>query len=233
MADPTPLSDWKLETRAAEGADVPGEAERLATLRASNEEILAKYPAAGVAAEVKRRQTAKRRPLFWLAIPVVALAALLLVPRHSPEDGPERIKGLEAHLVAFKQTREGPEQLPPEAPAKAGELIQLRCVTAGQRFGAVVSVDGRGGVTLHYPEEAAGSTSLSAGEMALPHSYQLDDAPAFERFFFVTSDQPVDVPRLLAAANLLARSPEHARRDPLPLVDARHQSSLLLKKVSP
>ncbi len=44
--------------------------------------------------------------------------------------------------------------------------------------------------------------------MPLDHAYELDDAPAFERFFFVTEATPdgasVDVDRVLSAANRLA-----------------------------
>lgn len=235
MSEPTPRTDWRLEKLAAEGGAPasPADAEKLARLQASDAEILAEHPPAKVTAEVRRRLQAKKRSwTFMLAIPAMAAAVFLLVPRTTPEEPTERIKG-DPHLLVFRQIQSGQEQLAPDAPAKPGEVIQLRAVTGGQRYGVIFSLDGRGAVTLHYPEEASGSTSLTPGDMALPHAYQLDDAPSFERFFFITSEKPLDVSALLSSARTLAAAPDRARRAPLPAVDVRHQSSLLLQKVTP
>ena len=46
----------------------------------------------------------------------------------------------------------------------------------------IVSYDGRGVVTLHYPNVARASAELRAGgAVPLDHSFELDDAPLFER----------------------------------------------------
>jgi hypothetical protein len=64
----------------------------------------------------------------------------------------------------------------------------------------------------------------------LPHAYRLDDAPAFERFFLVTSAAPFDAAQAVEAARRLARAPR-PERDPLPLPAGLEARALLLVKV--
>jgi hypothetical protein len=55
------------------------------------------------------------------------------------------------------------------------------------------SIDGRGTVTRHFPLEKLESVRLEPkGEVSFPTSYQLDDAPGFERFILVTSPEALD-----------------------------------------
>ena len=100
------------------------------------------------------------------------------------------------------------------------------------RLEDVVSLDGRGAVTLHHPATLNGSTALTPGDaVTLDHAYELDDAPGFERFLFVTSDAPLDVATVLEAAHVLARQPSEARTRPLPLPETLVQTSFTLEKV--
>ena len=109
-------------------------------------------------------------------------------------------------------------------------MLQLSYVSGGRRHGAVLSVDGRGSVTLHSPESLTGPLVLKGGTVPLPSAYALDDAPAFERFFFVTSDAPFDVGTLMESARQLAREPERARDAPLPLPEPLSQICVILEK---
>lgn len=246
------VSDWQLERLAAdnlpeaEAADLrarltPDDQARLAELQRSNAEILAALPPAAVAAEVRGRASRSRRwPVWSVAIPVTAAAALLVfvaVPRPfgpaSPRDEATRMKGLAPMLVAYRDTAAGPEQLAPGATVRAGDVLQLRYQAAGQGYGAIVSIDGRGGVTLHLPEREGDGAALRVPAASLPHSYQLDDAPAFERFIFVTSAEPFEVAAVLTAARTLAPSPARAEREPLPLPATLHQRDLVLRKAAP
>lgn len=95
-------------------------------------------------------------------------------------------------------------------------------------FGVVVSIDGRGHVTRHLPEEGAAAAALDGREQALPHAYELDDAPAFERFVLVTGPRAFDVAAVLAAAAALPR--EEARTRALSLPDGLAQRSVVLDK---
>jgi hypothetical protein len=62
----------------------------------------------------------------------------------------------------------------------------------------IFSIDGRARVTLHFPASERETPSLdSSGEVVLPYGYRLDDAPRFERFYFVTSAEEFSVSALL------------------------------------
>ncbi|WP_257460937.1 DUF4384 domain-containing protein [Archangium lipolyticum] len=249
------LPPKELAAARARLASEPGGLERLAKLEADDGATLAKLPPSQVAAEVARRRRvveasrsveARSTSRGWL--PAVALGApvaagLALMMFFSREELPERTrpeevallettrtKGLEPKLLIHRQTRGEPEPLADAARARPGDVLQLSYVSAGRPYGAVLSVDGRGSVTLHYPESLTGSLALAGGTVSLSSAYELDDAPLFERFFFVTSTEPFDLNALMDAARQLARSPEDARRAPLSLPESLSQSSLTLEK---
>jgi hypothetical protein len=54
----------------------------------------------------------------------------------------------------------------------------------------VLSVDGRGALTLHLPLEEGPAAELGQGETLLPRAYVLDDAPRYERFYLFSSELP-------------------------------------------
>jgi len=110
----------------------------------------------------------------------------------STDDG-ERVKGLRPSLRVYRKAAGKVERLQDGAATHAGDELQLAYVAAGRQYGAVASVDGAGHVTYHLPAAPGPAVHLSAeGETALPSSYQLDAAPGFERFVFLTGDQPFD-----------------------------------------
>ena len=65
--------------------------------------------------------------------------------------------------------------------------------------------------------------------MPLDHSYELDDAPGFERFVLVVASEPIDVERVLGAARQVALDSQGDRR-PLQLPPSWAQVSLRLDK---
>jgi hypothetical protein len=123
-----------------------------------------------------------------------------------------RVKG-SPRLTVFRQVRAQAERLEPDATVRAGDVLQLRYNAGGQSHGVIASVDGAGVVTLHFPfsEDAPPqATAMLPDTTALPHAYALDDAPRFERFFFLTANLPIDVQRTLAALRQLARREDSA-----------------------
>ena len=93
----------------------------------------------------------------------------------------------------------------------------------------------RGPSRCTHPESNGVSPKLSEGsEVPLAHSYELDDAPGFERFVFVTRDgEPPTVDAVMRAAEKLAGDSARAKTAPLELAGPGwHQSSLLLRKAS-
>ncbi len=235
-----------------ERADPRELADRVAAVRDDSAAELAHHPAgpalaqiaARVTAETRQRAERRRRRWSWLGLATTA-AAVLIVARfaavRTPIDDPRRgdgtaddgtrVKG-PSRLVAFRQLGEQVERLAQDAVVRAGDVIQLRYNAGGQRYGLIASVDGAGVVTLHFPlsEEAPPqATAVSSETATLPHAYALDDAPSFERFFFVTADEPVDVQQTLAALRSFAHRDDSATAW-LDLPAGLHQWSLRLRK---
>jgi hypothetical protein len=217
--------------------------EEIAALLQADRETLEAQPPAQVAAEVRRRAALRParapRPLYTFgAVFAAGAAAVVLMARQPAVQPPaappafERtgIKG-DTQLFVYR-AGDGGRPLRDGARASRGDLLQLAYLTADTGFGVLLSIDGAGTVTQHWPEP--GSTRAvplrTGGEVRLPSSYELDDAPAFERFFMIRAGQAFDVaPVLTAARTLAARAPE-ARRAPLPLPAQFAQTSLLLEK---
>ena len=230
-------------------------ARRIATLRDNTAAELEHHPAGPavaeieqrVAAERRRRAEQRRRRMGWLGLAMSAAVVLVVVglgagrsvvePRR-PDDTPrapqhdtERAKG-PPRLLAFRRVGEQVEQLKQDAVVRAGDVIQLRYKASGQSYGVIASIDGAGVVTLHYPlreDVPPQATAIAAETAALPNAYALDDAPGFERFFFVTASGPLDVRETLSAVRHLARRDDSATA-PLELRAGLLQWSLLLRK---
>ena len=130
-------------------------------------------------------------------------------PRPANED--TRTKGALAGLAVHRKTRDGSEALADGARASAGDLLQLAYRAAGG-YGVILSLDGRGRITQHLPAEGDAAAALEPGRLVpLDFSYQLDDAPRFERFYLVTADAPFDVARVRSA---LEAARQHAPGPP-------------------
>jgi len=236
-----------LERLAALEADSRATLERLSPARVARE-VDTRFRRGAPA-----RPTPARSP--WLTsamglVPVLAVLALFVIAQPDPgPDGtpgtpgseptgplagldpePTRSKGLTPRLEVHRQRAQADELLAEGALAVAGDVVQLAYVAAGHTHGVILSVDGRGSVTLHAPEHGAQAAALSpSGTQRLAGAYELDDAPRFERFFLVTSDQPFAVEPVLEAARALAASPE-AHTASLFLPEGLTQVSFTLQK---
>lgn len=140
--------------------------------------------------------------------------------------GQVRHKGV-ARLLVHRQGQEEP--LSAGATVRPGELLQLSYATGSQAHGVIVSLDGAGVATLHWPPLPSDPTALSPGVVRLDHAYELDEAPSFERFFFVTADDPIDPNAVLQAARALGRS-DAPTTSALTLPEGTSQISLVLRK---
>lgn len=248
---------------------------RLAALRQDNAQILARYPAGPQAQQIAARVAAaqkltqKRAQSRWLLAPGVLGAAATLVAvlwftrsPHVGPDGPEGPEGPDviltkggaprgaAKLLLYRSRDGHTEPLSDGAAASPGDLLQLALVPGKARFGVLVSIDGRGGVTLHHPSAPAESPSLFAGsaapspgeagkivtgEIRLPQAFRLDDAPGFERFFLITAEgagrEALSIDQVVAQARSLAADRARAEREPIPgLPSGLAQTSLILRK---
>ncbi|MBN2051262.1 MAG: hypothetical protein JW760_12490 [Spirochaetales bacterium] len=217
-------------------------------LKESNEEILSMYPPEMVVPLIRQRaakpavkeSTAKSGKLIAFLPLAAALAVLLLVlpqvfKKDSADTGPvselTRIKGAVPTLSIYKQIRGGSERLINGSEISPRDLLQIGYIPAGKRFGAIISIDGRGQVTLHFPEHINDPKDLtSGGETLLPFAYELDDAPAFERFYFVASDKDFSLSSIILSAESVAASRDGLSMERLPLPESFNQDSIVLIK---
>ena len=176
---------------------------RLEDLRASNRQILEEAPPAQVATEIRNRletDVPRRTISRWVPALAVAATLLLFVPnllRSPNEPGYIGIKGQTPHLVLYRQVDERAQRLDDGETAVEGDLIQIVYVSPDSGYGVIFSVDGRDSLVLHRAERGI-SFKLETGRPdTLGFSYQLDDAPEYEKFFLVTSDRPFHVAPLL------------------------------------
>ena len=96
----------------------------------------------------------------------------------------------------------------------------------------LLSIDGaaQGDAALARDGRTASAAALKApARTACPSSYELDDAPAFERFFLVRAATPFSVATAVEAARALAAQPS-ARNQSLALPPGFEQISLALDK---
>jgi len=224
---------------------------RIAALRAADARFHAQHPAEPIlnAIDAKLRiERAKRDVDARSKLPMRALlpslavigCALFFLARPATNDSvgprielPEKIliKGLAPHLVLYRRVGERADTLSDGAEARRGDMLQVGYVAAQAEHGVIVSIDGAGAVTLHFPDSEVASTQLQGkGEQLLMHAYELDAAPSFERFVFVTGKKPIDVTKVLEAARSLARTPARAQRAALSLESGLAQHAVTLVK---
>jgi hypothetical protein len=257
----TPVPDWLVERVALDevppasrdrlaGVDLAGQ---LAAVKAANAAELAAHPAGPAVAQIKERavtaakRAAERRRLrrvtivgIATSVAAIAIVAGFVLPRTAPSaprvaqvnyDEGTRVKG-PARVIAFRQVGDKIEKLDADAVVHDGDLLQLRYNSGGKAYGVIASLDGAGGVTLHFPLREDAPTAMAPKTTTLPEAYALDDAPKFERFFIVTSADPIDVQQTLAAVRSLAARPDSGDAE-LDLPAGLHQWSLRLRKGTP
>jgi hypothetical protein len=248
----TNLPDWLVERAALDEvgaasrerldrADATELAARVAALREANIAELAAHPPGPALAEIIARVAAakrrrRRRQLSLLGIAASA-AAIVLVARFAVGDRKvaddthgevTRVKGT-ARLAAFRQAGDQVERLDQDAIVHAGDVIQLRYNAGGHGYGVIASLDGAGGITLHFPATADAATAVAPETTTLPTAFALDEAPKFERFFFVTANEPIDVERVLDSIRNLSRR-DDAATSALELPTGLRQWTLRLRK---
>ena len=205
----------------------------LSALEESDREILKAYPAAAMQAAVAAKLATSKfnRPRFnWNIQRVLACAAVfclvLMIPFFVTKKmgagvtgkmsdavsvtvadaaDESRAKGVGTRMYLYKKVGDNAVKLSDSDSVSAGDIIQISYIASGAKYGAIVSVDGNGVVTQHYPEYGYTSALLETnGEIPLEYSYQLDDAPAFERFMLITGDKPFSVSGIVDAVDSFA-----------------------------
>ncbi len=208
--------------------------ERLDMLKKSNEEILSRYKPEDMAERIKHRldlsevySPEKRKALesqggrvqkagifrrykFLMAALSIAVLAAVIIPSvilYTGKGNDTRMKG-ESSLLIYRKTASGGELLKNGDKARYGDLLQLGYTAGKQKYGAIFSIDGSGNLTWHFPLNVRSDAPLVQGRRELlPESFELDNAPEFERFFFVMSDKKMNLGNIIRNAGMLARDP--------------------------
>jgi hypothetical protein len=234
MTHERPVPDWELamyrlgELQPARAEKIrerlagdPELAARLEALDAREAELKERLPPRVVAARVEEATAPdehRRNVRRWWLVAELMVAALLLVlilppllapePATSPAVPGVRDKGVEPYLRIHREVPGGLEELSPGDRVGTGERLQLSYTGLGRPYGVVLSVDGRGAVTLHLPRGGSQAAELAPeGTVDLPESYELDDAPDFERFYLITAQESFAIEAAITAAEAL----EHGR----------------------
>ena len=180
---------------------------------------------------------ASTRVLRWALPLAVGVTVMIVVAIGSRTGGlgsdstGDTIKGLHPSLTMFRQTPQGSEALADCVAARQGDVVRLAYQAAGQSYGVIVSIDGRGGVTMHLPPTGGEAARLRPGDkVLLDQAYELDDAPRWECFYFVTAPQPFDTQRVIEAAKREAALHRPSPPATLALPRGLEQSTFVLHK---
>ncbi len=175
-------------------------------------------------------------PLAAAALVTAALVGLVVWMPGTPAPEPDvtRIKGITPYLLLYRKALPDVEQLAPAALVRQHDIVQVAYQAGARRYGAILSMDGRGVVTRHLPLHGAQAVPLAAGAaVPLAQSYELDDAPGFERFVLVAADEPFAIEQVEGA---MRRQHEKwgavANERRLDLPESMDQFSLVLRKES-
>ena len=188
---------------------------KIAKIKLANEKFLEENPAHLMATQIENESLRKEldKPLYsskWFAIPTVTLVLLMtfIIPgEYFSQEGnvvgvwssssyEERIKGEEFSMQIHRKTSNSVSLLSDSMKVSEGDLLQISIKYMASTFASVLSVDGRGVVTTHFPNEGSQGELKNQGLYILPFSYELDDAPKFEKFYLITSDTPVNLDSL-------------------------------------
>jgi hypothetical protein len=226
-----------LDAAAAEGARA-----HLATCAGcrADEAVAAEARAHFTVSVLPRIAPRARRRLRWpwLAVPALAVAAIMLLTLHghpvTSRDDDLLIKGTAAWQVFAN--RDGQTfPIHDGAELAAGDRIRFVVTPAGAAYVIIASVDGSGAASIYYPYNGARSAATSGPRSELPDSIVLDAAPGPERLFAVFSDEPIEAELVIARLSELGGRGATAIRaaHALELPAARAQLTLVFEKVAP
>lgn len=106
----------------------------------------------------------------------------------------ERAKGVGPRMYLYRKEGNEAVRLENRTLVHEGDVLQISYIASGAKYGFIISIDGNGCVTQHFPEYGDAAAVLSSeGEVPLDYSYKLDDAPTFERFLLITADSEFNI----------------------------------------
>jgi hypothetical protein len=200
------------------------------------------------AVTARRRDRLRRRWAAWLALPVAAATALLLLVTGRQHDGVSPVAGGESALgvkgsALFEvfARRNGPAA-DVDGPSVVrvhdgmrlapGDALRFVLFPSGMPYVLIASVDGAGQVNIYYPFHGeASALTTGQGAISVPGSIVLDAAPGPERLFVIYSARALRATAVRAALAPTAAAGAAAIRGTAQApLDATVQGSLLFEK---
>ncbi len=85
-----------------------------------------------------------------------------------------------------------------------GDTLQIKYRSQGKKFGFLFSIDGNGVLSRHLPLQGKMSAVLAQEPSTLlDYAYILDDAPKWEKFYLVTSNEAFKLKTVIDQAKIL------------------------------
>ncbi len=142
------------------------------------------------------------------AFSMLILVAVMVVYYSSHMGDGIRSKGLGPYILLHKKTQDASVQLFDKSTVSQGDWIQIQYQSKDKKYGVIVSLDGNNTITVHLPESGESSEELHLNEkVQLNFSYELDDAPKMERFYFITSDSKFSITEVTDALKKESQAP--------------------------
>jgi len=226
----------------------------------SNKNFLTRYPSKQILVEIMRRYDSEKNKvvrkkrkvlrLFFLAsstisLMIVFITICLIMQKNSSINLNSRFENLNENrakgtvllemrnpeIFIVRKKAGGVEQLHQGSIVKKGDLLQVGYRTAEETNGIIVSIDGNRVVTLHYPENINEAPLLQKNkQIYLGNSYELDNAPDFERFFLITSKSDFDLSKIMIEIETFANNSTRIKEEEIELDDNFNQISIILIK---
>ncbi len=210
-------------------SELPEWRKALDEIEAFDAEFARDYPAEKMLAEIvklekKRKNRFRRAVAFFAPMAAVFLFGIFLfIPSY-------RTKGLTPSLTVYQKTGRV-LRLTDGHTNVQGDVLQIAYIAGGRKYGMIFSIDGNGAVNYHLPVGKAYPVKLKArGEHVLPQAYQLDDAPDFERFFFLSSDHPFSGAKVRLRVRKAMETSNLQALTKIPLDDSVFQTTFTLIK---
>lgn len=109
-----------------------------------------------------------------------------------------RYKGHGGQLRVYQNLNGQIQSLEKSSSVRAGASIQLSYQVTNESYGLIFSIDGRGKLTILYPENGQQLGQLISGsEVVLPSAMLLDDAPDAEVFFLLRFEKDIPLAQVI------------------------------------
>jgi hypothetical protein len=169
---------------------------RVESLRHKEKEFTDTYTLDWFQRRISQKSIQQGTPKFSFRLALVPIiCTLLLLPLsyfylsmpHNLDSSISRAKGDAFFFTVYRKTALGHDLLPDGSVVREKDLLQIEYTAdTSLHYGLIVSLDGNGHITIHLGDEDGSAIPLTEQNKLLPYSYELDDAPGFEKFFYIT-----------------------------------------------